>query len=341
MSAAPLISVLMPVNNGEKYLNEAIESILHQKYKNYEFVIVNDGSTDNTDVIIESFQLQDQRIRICHQRKQGLISALNTGLNLCQGKYIARMDADDVSLPERLGKQVTFMEEHPQVGVCGTWVQTIGTVAGQTWPYPADDAALRCQLLFRSPLAHPAVMMRRETLIKTRLRYSQRDAEDYALWVHLAQHSQLANIPQVLLFYRTHSQQTMQQHLSVRRAADKQVRLWLLKNLGIQPSTEELDLHQAISLVQIQPNQQFITRAGSWLEKLQRVNNEQLRYPEPEFSNVLGEWWFRTCRTAFELGWWVWRKFWASPLSQNINLHPRTKIKFGVLCAIKQKRTKT
>lgn len=342
MVGTPFVSVLMPVFNGERYVKEAIQSILDQRFCNFEFVIINDGSTDNSAAILEYYQRLDQRIKVFTQTNQGIAAARNNAWRLAQGKYIAWADADDISLPDRLGKQVVFLESHPKVGVCGTWVKTIGQPSGLIWKYPLDDATLRSRLLFESPIANPSVMMRRALFSHNRLEYNLAypPAEDYDFWIQASESCQLANLPQVLVLYRLHRSQ------STKTATNwltnvKLIQQIQLERLGIQPTQAELDLHQAISLVQIPPSREFVCQAGGWLEKLQRINNEQLRYPEPEFSNVLSEWWFRVCRSVVELGRWSWQTYWQSPLSHNNTLKLRTKAKFGVLCVINQIRSKT
>jgi len=334
------ISVVMPVYNAGPFLPEAIESILNQTFSDFEFIIINDGSTDDSGALISQYGLRDGRIKVKHQTNQGVVAALNTGFDLSRGKYIARMDADDVSLPERLEKQVVFMEAHPQIGVCGAWVRTIGQPDGRIWRYPVDDPTIRCQLLFHSPLAHPAVIIRQELLEETGLRYESRykHAEDYAFWSKLSIYTKFANIPDVLHLYRMHSQQVMQTYLSTNLVSARLSQLIQLEKLGLRPNPAELELHQAIGLMRVQADKESITQAGIWLEKLRAANQQKSLYPEPQFSQVLGAQWFMTCRFAISLGWWAWRVFWGAPLSQEANLRLRTKIKFGVLCAINSSR---
>src|SRR5437899_2426865 len=209
MMPAPRVSFLMAVYDGEKYLEEAIRSVLNQTFHDFEFIVINDGSTDGTAEIIERYRRADDRIRAYEQRHHGLVATLNRGLELAQGEYVARMDADDVSFPERLATQVAFMSAHPEVGICGTWVETMGVPSGNVQRYPTDDATIRSWLLFESVLAHPSVVMRRELLAKAGLYYDVAciHAEDYDLWVRAARHTALANIPEVLLRYRMHPQQ--------------------------------------------------------------------------------------------------------------------------------------
>jgi len=200
VSTSPLVSVLMPVYNAEKYLCESIDSILNQTYQNFEFIIINDGSTDGSADIVRSYK--DPRIIfVDNPKNSGLVSVLNHGLDIAHGKYIARMDADDISLPERFEKQVKFMERHRNVGICGTFFRVFGRVGyietKKAYPKLKD-------MREPSPLGHPTVMMRKSVLDKYHLRYDPRYkyAEDYELWTRAVEYTKIANLKDVLLNYR-------------------------------------------------------------------------------------------------------------------------------------------
>src|SRR5215831_13102998 len=126
MPDLPCVSVVLPVYNGEKYLAEALDSILQQTFNDYELIVIDDGSTDRSSAIIESYVKKDRRVIVHRQDNCGLIMSLNQGSSLARGKYIARMDADDVSLPQRLEKQLDYLEQRPDIGLLGTWIQDIG-----------------------------------------------------------------------------------------------------------------------------------------------------------------------------------------------------------------------
>src|SRR5918996_2481069 len=117
MISTPKVSVVMPAYNAAVYLDEAVTSILNQTFREFEFIVINDGSTDDTVSILDKYEKSDSRIRVYHQENQGMIAALNRGCRLARGKYIARMDADDISLPRRFERQLEFMEGHPQIGI--------------------------------------------------------------------------------------------------------------------------------------------------------------------------------------------------------------------------------
>lgn len=222
----PVVSVLMSVFNGEMYLQAAVDSILDQTFEDFEFIIVDDGSTDSCPQILATYQ--DPRIKIITQANVGLTRSLNRAISLAQGKYLARMDADDISLPTRFQKQVEFLNEHLNVGVLGTGCVFQDEIEGVKWEPVTltehDDMV--AQFLKGNPITHPSVMMRK-SVVERVSGYDERYpfSQDYALWVLLAQQTKLANIPDVLLIHREH-QNTVS---TVRQANIKKVlfSLWV------------------------------------------------------------------------------------------------------------------
>jgi glycosyltransferase involved in cell wall biosynthesis len=215
--SSPFVSVVMPVYNGEKYLREAIESILAQTFRNFELIAVDDGSTDGSASILASYRQQDERIVILtHSQNQGIVSALNWGLEIGQGKYIARMDADDISLPERLERQVEFLETHPQVGILGSEAIFMD-LQGQEiarMVRPRDDLSIRWMSLLANVFFHPTVMIRRAVLTEYSLCYQPgiQSGQDYDLWVHMLEHTQGANLDQPLVRYRVTAESISSQY---------------------------------------------------------------------------------------------------------------------------------
>jgi glycosyltransferase involved in cell wall biosynthesis len=194
----------MPVYNSEEYLSEAIESILRQTYGNFEFIIINDGSDDKSPDIIR--QYQDKRIVFIDRNyNKGLPYSLNEGIRVSKGKYIARMDADDVSLLSRLEEQFEYMEANSDIGVCGTWAESFGEkVKTRLMKYHSNHEELRVVLLFSVCFAHPTVMMRKEILDKYNLNYNlgYSNAQDYELWEKLSHVTKMGNLQKNLLRYR-------------------------------------------------------------------------------------------------------------------------------------------
>jgi len=212
----PQISVIMPVYNGEPYLERAVQSILDQTYKNFELILINDGSTDNSPQILENFAKSDKRIRLINQPNQGLIKTLNTGIAEAKAPLIARMDADDIAFPDRFKIQKNHMENHPNITALGSAIIVIDENDNQadTVYYPPNGKQLDTYILKNgSPLAHPAVMMQTQA-IKDLGGYKElfRHAEDYELWLRLHKHGQIHNIQEPLLYYRHHQDKISVNH---------------------------------------------------------------------------------------------------------------------------------
>ena len=215
---SPNVSVVMSVYNGEKYLRPAIESILNQTFSDFEFIIIDDGSTDESAAIINSYN--DARIRLIQQENKGLTLALNVGLRAARGKYIARMDADDISHPSRLARQLAYLSQHSEVGVLGTAVQIIddsGNASGKS-RYPTSHEVIRWHLCFNDPIMHPTVMMRRGVVIRAGgYNADMVTAQDYDLWRRLSNVTRLANMNDVLLFLRRHKNSVSSMYSSMQR----------------------------------------------------------------------------------------------------------------------------
>ncbi|HOV30198.1 MAG TPA: glycosyltransferase [Anaerolineaceae bacterium] len=217
---SPKISVVMPVYNGGRFLREAIDSILNQTYEDFEFIIIDDGSTDQTSAILDSYQ--DTRIvRLTHTTNLGLVQSLNDGIAIARGKYIARMDADDWCLPERFEKQVRFLDSHPDVAVLGTACTRVtdnGKVQ-RVVENPSQPGLVRWQLLFGVPVNHPSVFIRKQIFDDPDITYRTETphAEDFALWVKIVPKYKISNLQESLHFYRWHDD-----NISVREQSTQQ-----------------------------------------------------------------------------------------------------------------------
>jgi glycosyltransferase involved in cell wall biosynthesis len=329
---SPEITVLMPVYNGERYLAQAIQSILDQTFGNFEFLIIDDGSTDRTPEIIKQFS--DPRIRAVNNEKNiGLIGTLNKGIGLAHGGYIARMDCDDWSVPDRLAKQRTFMEKHPDVGVCGSWVKTIRESEEQLWEYPTTNADIRCRMIFSSMLAHPSVMIRRAMLAENYLEYaaSYIYAEDYELWSRCMDCCNLANLPEPLLNYRLHESNTEALHADEQKQTVMRIQHNMLELLGVEASSDELDLHYYIHYYLghggLPVNLDVLDRVDAWLSRLAEANQVSRYFPEPEFRSTLGLYWLNVCRSMLSLGPIVARRFSKSKHAKGLSFPLRERIK--------------
>ncbi len=279
MNGQPIISVVMPVYNGEQYLKEAIDSILNQTFTDFEFIIINDGSTDRTEDIILSYA--DERIRYV---KNGvnlqIVKSLNKGIELAKGQYIARMDADDISLQIRLEEQVRFMQDHPEIDVCGAWVHTFGD-REETWEYPLSHDGIKALLLLNSAFAHPSIMAKRSMFSDFSFSDKYLGAEDYFLWINSIDHKLFSNIPKVLYRYRLHNKQTEK---IVQRKSTDNIREEILSKVGCEFSDEELSDFFAISNYQ----SVSIKKADLLLMKILKTNTEFGYFEQKALEKVLG-----------------------------------------------------
>lgn len=202
-----LISVLLPVFNSEKYISESIQSILNQTYSNFELLILDDGSTDRTLVIINEFH--DGRIKIfTSERNYGIVHQLNKGIDNSQGEFIARMDADDISHPERFNKQIEFLNTHPKIDVLGTFAEKFGDESGLIKYKYNKPEQISFLLNFYCYMLHPTVMMRKQIFNKHKYSDKYPLAEDYGLWCQVNNGSNLYILNSALLKYRIHNNQT-------------------------------------------------------------------------------------------------------------------------------------
>ena len=204
----PRVTVLMPVYNGERDLRESIESVLAQSYRDFEFLIIDDGSTDNSHRIVESYR-DDRIVLVANESNIGLARSLNRGLELARGEFVARQDADDVSEPDRLERQVTFLDHHPEIAVLGTWYHKIdehGALLGSREP-PCSPLEIRWRLLLDVPIVHATVLMRKADVTgRVGLYDGTIDyAEDYDYWLRIVRHLNIGNLDQYLVRIRVSS----------------------------------------------------------------------------------------------------------------------------------------
>ncbi len=207
----PLVTVLMPVFNGEKFLSQAIESILNQTYSNFELLIIDDGSTDNSIQIIESFH--DSRIKLIKTPcRLGLSKSLNLGVRLAKGIYIARMDADDISYPLRFEEQITYLEKNKDCQVISSLIRHIDENGNPSGTWDIDKVGINSRVIdsilpWENCIAHPTIMIRQEILATHPYDEKTIGAEDYELWLRLRYYGVIIHkLPQILLDYRIHDQ---------------------------------------------------------------------------------------------------------------------------------------
>lgn len=203
----PQVSTILPVFNGEKFLKQAIDSVLAQDFKDWELIVINDGSSDASEVIVKDFQQADGRIRLVSNRENlGLVASLNRCLDMAGGEFIARLDSDDIwSLPDKLSRQVDFLRRNAGYGLVGTWAQVTDLNRRRLYDFkpPTRDLSIRRQMLMRNCFIHSSILARKKILLTAGgFKLEDKHVEDYALWLRMGQVSELANLPILALIYR-------------------------------------------------------------------------------------------------------------------------------------------
>lgn len=298
----PMISVVMPVYNGEKFIGKAIESILNQTYKDFELIIINDGSKDRTLNIVKEYS--DSRIRLIDLvRNVGLVKVRNIGIKNSNGKYIAWLDSDDISNKSRLKKQVNFLENNPSIGICGSWVRTFG-LRESLWKFPTSSELIKAKLLFVNCFATSSVMLRKSVLTKYDLEFDRKFplAEDYNLWEKISNHCNVANISDFLTYHRIHQNQTTASQSTVMYAFEVQRRM--LERLKVVMNIHDEELHIKTGLRQ---NYNFnnideIKNLDKWFMRLIDQNLINCVYDQNAFETVVAKRWFKIVSQNAYLG---------------------------------------
>lgn len=271
------ITILMSVHNGMPYLKEAVESIFRQTFPHWRFVIVNDGSTDDSRAYLES--LSDPRVQLIHQEKQGLAAALNHGMEHCHTELIARLDSDDVALPERLTKQHAFMKQHPDVGLLGTQFNRLGCArAGFPSRLPCDHYTIMEALLDgRHAMCHPTIVCRTKLLKRIGGYWQHPIAQDWDMYLKMGEQSKLANLDEVLLNYRVHNASLNGQRLAAIRHHQRFAAECARRRESNLPAIDLAEFSQ-------------VERQRSWSWQLrERLNEQAMRRYRDGLANILGD----------------------------------------------------
>jgi glycosyltransferase involved in cell wall biosynthesis len=244
----PEISVVMTAYNAEKYIENTIQSILCQDFTDFEFIIIDDGSTDSTADIIRKFASNDNRIKAIIEGKKGYYNARRELINVSIGKYIAVIDADDIALATRLRQQYNFLEEHLDYGFCGgdcICIDSEDNMHRTQFNYPHSNDAIKASLLFYNCNVHPAAFIRRSVLEENNLNYIDCAAEDWQLWLQLSRFTKLSNISTPIIKYRIHAR-NMNQSEEIKSRYRREVNNFLWKNYLEIFSCQELELDKKL-----------------------------------------------------------------------------------------------
>ena len=285
MQNKPLCSVVMAVYNGEETLTEAIDSILNQTLKEFEFIIVNDASNDETESIIKSFG--DTRIKyIKNVENKYLGPSLNEGIKIANGKYIVRMDADDISYPNRLKVQYEFMEANTSIGIAGSWADIFGINTGELI-YETNNFEIKLKLLFECHILHPSIIIRKSLIDNNQLLYDPvlQHSEDYDLFVRAFKLTNFANINHKLINYRSTITSETRETDEFRNKFYNQTKIDLFRMMGVEINLHELMLYKSVNQHIYRDLPKEITATIDLLTKMVNGNNKTLLFETKPFQD--------------------------------------------------------
>lgn len=293
----------MPVYNRENYIEISVKSILKQTFTDFEFIIVNDGSTDSTGKILKKFN--DKRIvQIINNRNRGIVYSRNKGLSIAKGKYIGMFDSDDIAYPEKFEIQIKFLEKNPDFGMAGSWVKHLnenGKILKTKWKLKAKNQFIPAIMLFRNYFVQSTVVIRKKAIPSENYSQGFDIVEDSKMWFDVSLNYKVANIQKYLLFYRVHSGGISNKLTGKYLENSKKLYRYILNKLEINPTEKELELHFLIK------NQEKINSADKlkavekWLLKIKN-NNEKLKIYNPKIlKKVIINRWIKSCYKAKSL----------------------------------------
>ncbi|MBT6052590.1 MAG: glycosyltransferase [Candidatus Scalindua sp.] len=235
----PVVSIIMSVYNEQAHVGEAVESILNQTFNDFEFIILNDGSLDLTQKILEKYKQKDPRIKVYNQKNIGLTKSLNKAIGFANGRYIARFDADEISVEMRLEKQVAFLDAHPEIGMVGSSCRNIKDTDGkeEDWVFPSENDKIRSGLIRNNMFNHGSVMIRKEVLDSVGL-YNESFyfVQDYELWGRVAKNFKVFNLPEILLIRKVTRNSISQQRKNMKQIAILHIKAQLSVIRNLNPS---------------------------------------------------------------------------------------------------------
>lgn len=285
----PLLSIIMLSYNAELYLKEAIVSILSQDFDNYELIIIEDGSTDNSMNVIKSFN--DSRIKIYQNIiNQGIVYSRNRGIRLSSGKYLGMLDSDDIALPGKFRKQVKFLEDNPDFGMVGSWAVLIdknGKLLKEKWKLSGRPEKIPSIMFFKNYFVQSAVVFRREVLPEYLYKPGYEIVEDYKLWMDILKKSKAWNLPEYLVKYRIHGNNMTITGENVVKDNLVAVYRELFEELGIKPTEEELKIHHIIREGLLIRDINTFKKGKNWLKKLLYYNSIKKIYERRAFAEML------------------------------------------------------
>ena len=293
----PVLSVIMPVYNAEPYVAEAIQSILNQTFKDFEIVIINDGSDDSSKIIIKSFN--DSRINYFENaQNKGIAFSRNRGLELSRGEFIGMLDADDIAYPSRFEKQITFLRRNKDYGMIGSWVTFIDENSKKLpggWKLKAKPEEIPSIMLFNNYFTQSSVLIRKQSLNNINYVSGFDIGEDYLMWLEISKKTKVWNLQEYLVMYRVHTKSITQSNKLIKNQFEKSIFKAELVKIGIEATEKELELHMKIKSNNAINNIKDLVSIERWLLKIMKNNNELELYNTKILNKVILNRWLKVC----------------------------------------------
>ena len=293
----PELSIILPVYNSEKYIQQSVQSILKQTYTDFELIIIDDGSTDSSLEIIHSFR--DPRILVIkNERNKGIVFSRNAGLEIASGIFIAPFDSDDLAAPDKFKVQIDFLKCNPSYGMVGSWAKLIdgnNKLLSAKFKLIADPDTIPAILLFRNYFVQSSVVIRRTALKDLRYSENYPIGEDYKLWTDISNSWKVWNIPQYLIFYRIHNESTTQINMASIPVFDQKVFRYIYAPLGINLSSEDDKLLLKLKSADPRMNIIELHQLDHFLIKILKANDLKMIYKKKALLCVVLSRWIKAC----------------------------------------------
>lgn len=331
------ISVVMSTYNSADFLVETIDSVLCQTFKSFEFIIIDDASTDDSVKIIEKYE--DPRIKLIKNNvNKGPALNANHGIEISRGEYIVRIDADDICLPDRFEKQALFLDNHPECSIVGSNAIVFGDVNMIT-NLPLSDEEIRCELLFHSCIIHPSVMMRKKDLLKYSIRYNEslRAALDYDLWVICKNKLKLSNIKEPLVKYRRHNHQISFNSKTLQNKNADVIRLNQLEDIGVYLLDNEKEIYLNFIHGKIPDNKESLLLLENIFIRIFKFNHDKKIYNQDFLYQNLSSKWYYICANKAKHFSKLSRLYSSSELKGNTNISKYKRFKLFLASAFSYK----
>ena len=337
--SSPKVSVIVPAHNVAEFIGDAIDSLLAQTFADFEIIVVDDASTDNTVDVVAG--LGDPRVRLLsHSTNSGVAAARNSAIENAKGALLAFLDSDDAAFPDRLMMQVRAFEQDDRLQMLGGQVGLMsesGRRLRHTWRRPTDPTETAIGLLFRNTLTTSTIMLRRSAVPDEGFR-AYPVSEDYDFNVRVAREGTIANLKRQVSWYRLRSGGLTGSIGDKMKLYDRRVMREYLGEWRIEPTEEELDVNQQIGYRQLESSREFLDAAESWLHKLSEFNRIHKKFDSTEFDRVCGSEWFEVCNLASPLGPYAFKRFVSSRFGARFSPRGSRFVKFAIKSVLRHRR---